>query len=300
MESLTRIRAFLQVVEHGGFSAAARATGRSKALISKYVRELEDELGTRLLNRTTRKLSPTEAGSAYYTEAQALVQRLDELNESVLDSHSRPRGRLRVTAPRTAGEGELGHAIMEFVRAYPEIELDLSLDDRHVDLVEEGYDVAVRITTLADSSLIARRLSPFGVATCASPDFLERHGTPATPDNLDAYPCIIDTNNKLISKWGFIVDGKTVTVPISGPIRVNSPMAARQAALSGLGLALIPRILVWKDLEDGRLIEVLEDYAFTELGVHVVYPHRRHLSGKVRAFVDFLVKWFAESKGVGW
>lgn len=300
MDTLTRVRAFLQVVDSEGFSAAARATGRSKALISKYVRELEDELGTRLLNRTTRKLSLTEAGQAYYEEAQVLLQRFDELNSSIQDNHSTPRGRLRIAAPRTGGEGQIGQAIMEFASKFPEIELDLHLDDRFVDLVDEGFDVAIRISRLEDSSLIARRLAPFAIAICASPDFLKRHGEPKVPGDVTNIPCVTDTNIGLQSSWPFRVDGKDVTVPISGPIRANSPLGGRQAALAGLGLAFIPRILVWDDLEQGRLVEVLKDYAYYDLAIHVVYPHRRNLPGKVRAFVDFLAEWFAANRHISW
>ena len=178
MDTLTRMQAFVQVVEAGGFSAAARRAGKSKALLSKYVRDLEDELGVRLLNRTTRQLSPTEVGIAYHREAVEILQRLDDLSASVRDRHGDARGHLRVSAPRSFGDAELGVAVIEFMGQHPEITVDLRLDDRFVDLVEEGFDVAIRVSEPLDSSLIARRLAAFRVVTVASPDWIERYGRP--------------------------------------------------------------------------------------------------------------------------
>jgi len=292
MDTLTRMKTFVEVVEAGGFSAAARKMGRSKALISKYVRELEDELGARLLNRTTRTLSLTEVGQGYARDAIEILQRIEDLQSSVGDAHAAPRGRLKVSAPRTFGDGELGRAIMEFVVSEPEITLELHLEDRFVDLVDEGFDVAIRISTLTDSSLIARRLASFRIAVVASPALLEQHGTPERPEDLAAKPCIIDSNAAYRTNWPFLVEGERMSMPVKGRVEVDSPNAARLAALAGLGFAIVPYLVVKDDVEAGRLAVVLQPFEPASAAIHAVYPHRRHLSGKVRSFIDFLVKWF--------
>ncbi|WDR05097.1 LysR substrate-binding domain-containing protein [Devosia rhodophyticola] len=292
-QDLARIRAFVQVFDSGGFSAAARQHGRSKALLSKYVTDLEDFLGVRLMNRTTRKLGLTEAGEVYYREASALLQQLDDLDASITDQTSEPRGLLRVSAPRNFGERTLAPVLFGFLAKYPKVSLDLRLEDRYVDLVDEGIDVALRISTLADSSLIARKIADMRVVTAGAPALLERIGTPMHPEDLRAMPCVIDTNLQGQSNWRFIEDGKTVSVPVTGPVRVNSPLAARQAAVEGLGFVLMPSYLADPAIADGSLVAVLETFMPTGQTLQAVYPHRRHLAGKVRALIDHLVDWFS-------
>ena len=241
MDTLTRMRAFIDVVEAEGFSAAARKIGRSKALLSKYVRELEDELGALLLNRTTRQFSLTEAGHTYYRRATEIVREIDSLADAVRESSGDVRGRIKLSAPRTFADAPVGQSLIDFALAHPDITLEIDLDDRFVDLVEEGFDLAVRISRLENSSLIARRLSPFSVRICGSPDLIARRGMPARPQDLAQMPCIIDTNGRWHSNWPFLGDnGETVTVSVAGPIEVNSPLAARMAAVSGLGFAILP------------------------------------------------------------
>jgi DNA-binding transcriptional LysR family regulator len=299
MDALTRMQAFVQVVDAGGFSAAARRAGKSKALLSKYVRDLEDELGVRLLNRTTRQLSPTEVGLAYHREAVELLQRLDDLTASVRDSHGEPRGHLRISGPRFFGDSELGGAITEFMAVHPEITVDIRLDDRFVDLVEEGFDVAIRVSEPTDSSLIARRLAPFRVVTCAAPSWLATHGRPKVPTDLTGLPAIADTNARNWNHWPFVVDGERIVVPVTARLHVNAPQVAATAAEAGLGVARTPLFAVRRAVEEGRLEILLEDYELANLVVHAVYPHRRHLSAKVRVFVDFMVDWFERRKKVG-
>lgn len=296
MDTLTRMRVFVQVVESGGFSAAARALGRSKALVSKYVRELEDELGVRLLNRTTRQLSLTEIGEAYVREAGEIVQRIEELNGSLGDCHSEPRGLLRVSVPRSFGEQVLAEPIMDFLATEPLIKISLRFEDRFVDLVEEGIDVAVRIGELSDSSLVARRLAPMRMVICARPDVLEERGRPEHPKDLAGLDCVVDTNYRTPSNWPFLIDGKRVSVPVDGRVEANSPLGARAAVLKGHGFGYIPDFVVRDDLTAGRLVEVLQGYVPDTAGVYALYPHRRHLPGKVRAFIDHLAKWFAGGK----
>jgi len=293
MQDLARIRAFVQVFDAGGFSAAARQHGRSKALLSKYVTDLEDYLGVRLMNRTTRKLSLTEAGEAYYREASALLQQLDDLDATITDQTSEPRGLLRVSAPRNFGERTLAPVIFEFLAKYPKVTLDLRLEDRYVDLVDEGIDVALRISTMADSSLIARKIADMHVVVGASPSLLTTHGTPTHPDQLRNLPCIVDVNLQGQSNWRFVEDGKTISVPVTGPVRVNSPLAARQAAEMGLGFVILPSYLADPAVASGALVPVLMPFLPTGQTLQAVYPHRRHLAGKVRALIDHLVDWFA-------
>ncbi len=296
MDTLTRMRAFIDVVEAEGYSAAARKIGRSKALLSKYVRELEDELGALLLNRTTRQFSLTEAGHTYYKRATEIVREIDSLAETVRQSSGDVRGRIKLSAPRTFADAPIGQSLIDFAKAHPDIVLDISLDDRFVDLVEEGFDLAIRISRLENSSLIARRLSPFSVCICASPELIERTGMPTKPQDLASMPCIIDTNGRWLSNWPFKGDaGETVTVSVSGPIEVNSPLTARAAALSGLGYSILPDFIAAPELASGRLVSVLDDRMLSGGGIFAVYPHRRYLPAKVRVFVDFLVQWFKQN-----
>lgn len=299
MDTLSRMRCFLKVVDAGGFSAAARELGRSKALVSKYVGELEDELGARLLNRTTRQISMTEVGHAFYKEASDILTRIDDLKASIQNTHQQARGTLRVSAPRSMGDDFLNPAIMAFLVAEPEISIDLRLEDRFVDLVEEGFDAAIRVTELTDSSLIARKLAPFRGVVCASPEAIARFGSPAHPQDLADLPCIIDNNYRFRNNWQFQIGGTRISVPVKGRVEVNSAQAARVAALEGLGFLRTPYAFVHKEIVEGRLVQMLSEFHPDGQAIYVVYPHRRHLSGKVRTFVDFLGEWFAEKRRRG-
>ena len=299
MDALTRMQAFIQVVDAGGFSAAARRMGKSKALISKYVKELEDELGVRLLNRTTRQLSLTEVGQVYHRDVTEILQRISDLSANVSDIHRDPKGLLRISGPRTFSDGMLGDGIMAFLDANPLISIDLRCEDRFVDLVEEGFDVAIRISELGDSSMIARRLASFRIITWMTPDLIARIGEPSTPADLAERPCVIDTNFRGRSSWPFQVDGQRQAVSVKGRVEVNSPAAVRLAGLRGLGIARTPYFLVRRDIEEGRIQPILEAYEPPALGIFAVYPHRRHLSGKVRAFVDFMAGWFDDRRAAG-
>ena len=297
MDTLTRMRAFIDVVEAEGFSAAARKIGRSKALLSKYVRELEDELGALLLNRTTRQFSLTEAGHTYFRRASEVVREIDSLADAVRASSGDVRGRIKLSAPRTFGDAPIGLSLIDFAKAHPDIVLDIHLDDRFVDLVEEGFDLAIRITRLQDSSLIARRLAPFAVRLCASPETIARHGPPSRPQDLARLPCIVDTNGRWRSNWPFLGEsGEAVAVAVSGPIEVNSPLAACAAAVAGLGFVILPDFIAAPEIAAGRLVAQLEGRLPVGGGIFAVYPHRRYLPAKVRALVDFLALWFQPSR----
>jgi DNA-binding transcriptional LysR family regulator len=293
MDTLTRMRAFIDVVEAEGFSAAARRIGRSKALLSKYVRELEDELGALLLNRTTRQFSLTEAGHTYYKRASEIVREIDSLAEIVRDSAGDVRGRIKLTAPRTLADAPIGRSLIDFARDHPDIVLDIHLDDRFVDLVEEGYDLALRITRLESSSLIARKLADFGVLICGSPALIERVGRPLLPQDLARLPCLVDTNGRWLTNWPFVgAGGEPFSVAVVSRLEVNSPAAVRAAAIAGLGFTTLPDFIARPALQDGSLVTVLDEFIPRGGGIFAVYPHRRYLPAKVRVFVDYLAQWF--------
>lgn len=297
MDTLTRMRAFIDVVEAEGFSAAARKIGRSKALLSKYVRELEDELGALLLNRTTRQFSLTEAGHTYYSRAGELIREIDNLADSVRDSSGDVRGRIKLTAPRSFADAGIGQSLIDFARDHPDIVLDISLDDRFVDLVEEGFDMAIRIARLQDSSMIARKLAAFKLRLCATPETIAKYGAPSEPADMASKPCILDTNGRWLNNWPFVgKDGKIFAVQVHGPMEVNSPLTTKAAILGGLGFGIVPEFVVDEEIRSGTLVSLLEDWLPADGGIYAVYPHRRYLPGKVRAFVDYLAKWFRENE----
>ncbi len=292
VQDLARLRAFVQVFEAGGFSAAARLHGRSKALLSKYVTDLEDELGVRLMNRTTRTLSLTEAGEAYYSEISQILTHLDDLDASIAHQTAEPRGLLRVSAPRNFGESTLAPALFAFIAANPDVSLDLRLEDRFVDLVDEGIDVALRISHPTDSSLIARKIADMPVRVCAAKSVIEEYGAPAHPEALRSLPAIIDTNLTNQSNWRFVDKDRQLTVHVGGRVKVNSAAAAAEAVAAGLGFAVVPGYLADPLIATGKIVTVLDDFLPPAPSLHAVYPHRRHLAGKVRALIDHLVAWF--------
>ena len=293
MDTLTRMRAFIDVVEAEGFSAASRRTGRSKALLSKYVKELEDDLGALLLNRTTRQFSMTEAGHTYYRTAADILKEIDNLSDLVRENNADLKGRLRVSVPRTFVDADVGQSLIDFAREHPEVSLEIIAEDRFVDLIEESFDLAIRITKLEDSGLIARKIADFRVYACATTDFVARHGPIDTPQDLSRVPFIIDTNSRWHNNVRFSgLDGNTISVPVSGPVEVNSPQATLRAARAGLGVAIIPDFIAGQSIQSGDLVTLLEDYIAKDRGIYAIYPHRRYLPAKVRSFVDYLAVWF--------
>lgn len=293
MDILTGMRTFGAVVSTGSFTAAAQRLGISKALASKYLGQLEEHLGVRLLNRTTRKLNVTEVGQAYYQRCRQLLDEFDELEAAIKDQQDAPQGRLVIAAPTTFGEMYLTRAVADYLIEQPGVSVDLILADRYVNIVDEGFDLAVRIGNLADSSLIARRLAPARIVLCATAEYLNRAGTPDQPEDLESHSCIIDTNIPASDTWPFQQAGQHFTVKVSGRFHVNNALAAREMILSGQGIGLCPTYVVAEDLREGRLKGLLLEYKLYDFGFYAVYPHNRHLAAKVRTFVDFLVKRFA-------
>ncbi|PWC34033.1 LysR family transcriptional regulator [Azospirillum sp. TSO35-2] len=292
MDRLDDMLAFIKVVDTKSFTAAADRLNLSKSVVSRRIGELENRLGARLLNRTTRKLSLTEVGQAYYERCSRILADLEEAEQAVADLHAAPRGRLKLNAPVSFGVLHLAPAVAEFLERYPSIEIDMDLNDRFVDLVDEGYDLAIRIGRLRDSSLIARKLAPARVALCASPAYLKKHGIPETPEDLGRHSCLLYTNLPSPELWPFMVDGELRNIRVSGPIRSNNGDLLREAAIAGLGLVMSPTFLCGEALSRGELVTVLPRHVPSDTSVNAVYPQNRHLSPKVRVFVDFLVQRF--------
>lgn len=291
MENLTDIAVFVRVVESGSFTKTAEQLQLSRAVVSKYLSRLEARLGVRLLHRTTRRLSVTEAGAALFEASRGALSRIEDAELEVARLQRAPRGTLKINVPMSFGLLHISPQLPQFLKAYPEVSVDLTMEDRFVDLVAEGYDLAIRVTRLADSALVARKLAPCRQVVCASPEYLAKHGCPRTPEDLSAHNCVI--YSYLPPVWRFIDRSRRESAaPVRGNLRVNNGMAQCEAALSGLGIIIIPTFYVGDLIRQQRLVVLLDDYAMPEIGVYAVYPQRKYLSPKVRAFVEFLAKRF--------
>ncbi|TWT02841.1 LysR family transcriptional regulator [Reyranella sp. CPCC 100927] len=286
---------FLQVMESGGITAAATRLNVSKSVISKRIADLEAALGVELFQRSTRHLRPSESGEAFHESIRPLVQQINDAVERIGSRPQALQGRLRITAPMTFGTMYLGSVIFEFAKRHPDLELALDYDDRMVDLVRGGYDVGVRIGILKESSLVARKLCTVHRAICCSPAYARDRGLPATVAELAAHDCIDYANVNAGTLWQFAArkpGGKPLSVALRSRIAANNGEAMRDAAIAGLGLALMPMFLAAAPLRDGRLIRVLPDETPPPYAIHAVYPPTRHVSAKVRAFVDHLIASF--------
>lgn len=294
MDTLGDMTAFVRVVEARTFTAAAQRLGWSKSVVSRRLAELEERLGARLLNRSTRRLSLTEAGRAYYDRCVRILADIEETEASVASLHAEPRGQLSINAPMSFGMLHLPSAIAEFMASYPEVGVDLVLNDRFVDLIDEGYDLALRIGTLADSALYARKLAACRRVLAASPDYLARHGEPRHPGDLAHHECLVYSMNSNADIWRLTgPDGQQINARIAGRLSANNGDVLRDVAVAGGGIVLSPTFLICDQLADGSLVPVLTSYGPSDIPLHAVYPHNRHLSAKVRAFVDFLAARFA-------
>lgn len=294
-DRLAAMAAFAKVVEFNSFSGAARDLGLSKSAVSKLVACLEDEMGARLLNRTTRRLSLTEAGLAFYEGAQRALAEADAAEVAVTQLSTAPRGVLRVNAPMSFGVRHVAPALSAFMAAYPELAVELDLNDRVVDLIDEGYDMAVRIVRMRDSSLIVRRLAPSRSILCATPAYLARRGTPISPEDLADHDCLIYSYQVTGERWHFQGPGGERQVRISGRLRANNGDALMQAALDGLGIAMLPSFICGEDVRAGRLVHLMPEWNQRGgIDVCAVFPASRNLSPKVRVFIDFLASRFGE------
>jgi DNA-binding transcriptional LysR family regulator len=291
VDSVSELQVFAKVVEQQGFTAAARALELPKSSVSRTVARLEDRLGVRLLQRTTRSLNLTDAGATFYGHATRILADIEQAERAVHSLAEVPRGTLRISAPLSFGSLFLGDLVADYMAQHHEVDVEVVLSDRLVDLIEEGFDLVVRVGALRDSSLVARKLGQAARRLVASPAYLAEHGTPTEPADLSDHQCLLYGYEATGANWR-LAQGPEVAV--TGRLRSNNGSVLRAAALKGHGIAFLPEFLVACDLHTGRLVELLPQHEHAEAGIWVVYPHGRHLSAKVRAFVDLAVAAFAD------
>lgn len=280
---------FARVVEAGSFSEAARRSGTSRSAISKAVAKLEKSLGAHLLNRTTRHLSLTEIGASVAEHCRRILDEAIEAEKLVGSLSSEARGVLRVSASVAFGTLHVAPALAEFLQRHPDLKIDLSITDRWVNLAEEGFDVAIQVSSDPPPNLVARPLAPIRRKLCATPDYFLRRGIPQTPAELSDHNCLDYTRSGELGRWRFIGPNGEISVPVNGPLHVNDDEALSQAVLGGLGLGLLPTFIVGRDLQRGNLQAVLSEYIPVERHVYAMYLPTRHLPNKVRVFIDFLL-----------
>jgi DNA-binding transcriptional LysR family regulator len=291
------IAAFAKVVESGSFVAAADRLGVSVSAVSRHVAELEKHLGARLLNRTTRRVSLTESGQTFYEQSVQLLADLAEAEQSAGASTVTPRGTLRLSAPVTFGERHLAPAIGEFIACYPDMRFDVELSDHAVDLVDERFDAAVRVGAIGSQNLVGRRIAETRMVCCAAPDYLGRHGEPSRPEDLAGHPCLTYEYASQRNTWLFRDrNGSVLAVKVSGAVHANSGRFLEALAIEGRGIAFEPDFIVGPEVRDGRLVAILRAFQPPPSAVQLVYPSRRHLSAKVRAFADFLRERFTQAE----
>lgn len=291
MPELEDLRSFVEVVESGGFNRAAARLGVSKSIVSRRITRLEADLGTRLLTRSTRGISPTEAGVEFKARCERILAELEEARDAVAQQGRSVRGRLRLSAPMAFGVRHLAPVLADLARLHPALELDVSYTDRVVDLLGERFDAAIRIGSLRDSSLVARRIAPVRAVVVASPAYLSRHGRPRTPQDLTAHECLIYTGS-LVPEWQFRSGKRPTSIRPEGRLRSDSGEAILQWAIAGLGIADAPSFLIADAIESGALEPLLLDYQRPEYGIHVVRPPGSRVPGKVRVLIDTLVERF--------
>jgi DNA-binding transcriptional LysR family regulator len=288
------MQTFIRIAELGSMSAVAKEQGTSQPTISKQLAALEERLGVALLQRTTRSLSLTEAGASYYEAARRILDEVETLEGNVGQLSRSPAGTLVITAPNALGQLYLDAQIIAFQQLYPSLTVHLQQNDRFVDLVEEGVDVGIRVGPLDDSSLVARKLGVSRRVTAASPEYLARHGEPKTPQDLKNHNCILYSYLATGSEWHFRSTKGEMKVRVQGTLRTNSAFAIQRALLAHIGIGAPPIWSVKEDLRAGRLVPILTDYAQIPADIHAVYPSSRHVTTKVRLFVDFLKDAFAQ------
>ncbi|MFA7306049.1 MAG: LysR family transcriptional regulator [Hyphomicrobium sp.] len=295
MDKLEAMNAFAKVVASGSYAEAARRLNLTRSAVSKAVMELEQALGARLLDRTTRRVTPTEAGLAYYERCLAILAQVDETEAQISRLHDEPKGVLKINAPMSFGTLYLGGAVADFMIRYSDLKVELTLTDRFIDPLEEGVDVTVRIGAMVDSSLIARRISPARIVLVASPDYLKKHGTPQSPVDLANHRCLSYGHMTSMQRWHLAEKGKPISVAIGACLSSNNGEVLRDAALKGIGIALLPTFIAGKDIAEKRLQVVLPENQPDDLTIHALYAPNRYLATKTRVFIDFLVDRFGNT-----
>ncbi|MGB3310885.1 MAG: LysR family transcriptional regulator [Nodosilinea sp.] len=290
MDKFESIRAFTQVVEAGGFAAAARQMNLSRSAVNKLVMNLEAHLQTQLLHRTTRKVSPTDAGRAYYDRCLTILADLEEADLALTRLQQEPRGSLRINAPMTFGTLHLAPLVAKFMAQYPDLQVELVLNDRRIDPIEEGFDITIRLAAEPPGSgLIAHTLAHCPLVLCAAPAYLQQHGIPTYPNELKHHACLHYGHRAQDNSWT-LGDDEPHTVTITGPLCCNNGEVLRAAALAGLGIVMLPDFIVEQDLKEDRLRPILVDYTPPAINIYALYPVNRHLSAKVTRLVEFLAE----------
>jgi DNA-binding transcriptional LysR family regulator len=292
MDKLASIRAFTKVVQHGSFSKAAKELRLSRSAVSKYVIDLEQELGVQLLHRSTRSASPTDNGQAYYERCLVILADLQEADAAVKRFQTEPRGILRVNAPMSFGTLHLGRALADFMEKYPKLQIQFMLSDEFLDPVQEGFDVTLRIADLHSSSLIARKIVLTRRVVCASPAYLQQRGVPEHPNDLRNHDCLTYGHLATGNQWKLTGSDGDHWVQIPWTLCTNNAELLRDAAIKGRGIALLPTFIAGADLQQGHLRTILAGYAAPELSLYALYPPTPHLASKIRVFIDFLVERF--------
>ncbi|PSU51635.1 LysR family transcriptional regulator [Photobacterium frigidiphilum] len=295
MDQLGAMRAFVRVVQMGSFSAAAREQDTTQATISKKVAALEKKLGAKLLSRTSRELSLTEVGADYYENCVIILSELDEAEAQVRSQIALPSGLLRVAAPVVFGRQFMAPILVEFLNAYPEIKVDLMLNDKHIDLIADGVDVAIRAKQLEDSTLVARHLFNNPLVVVASPEYLQKNTKPQNPDELKNHNCIVYSMLKSINIWHFEKGNNNISVPVTGSFRCDNGDVILQLVLDGAGIAQLPVWMVDEHIRSGKLAMVLEGYISKPLPFNAIYPQNRYVPLKVRCFIEYLKQKLADN-----
>ncbi len=295
MSSFSNLELFVKTIEVGNFSALGRQLHMAPSSISRQINTLEEELGVRLLQRTTRSISLTEAGQIYFERVSKILGDLEEAQLAITQLQANPRGVLRLNIAIPFGERNIVPLIPEFLALYPDMKIDLVLEDRAIDLVEERVDLAIRIGRLGDSSIVARKLAENQFVVCASQQYFERHGLPDTPDDLTHHNCMVNKNIHNSDTWQFSDDKSTQSISVTGNFLANTGGALYRAMLSGLGVAVLPTWFVGEDIKQGKLKVALENYevnlpAMTDSAIYALYPAGQYLPPKVRVFIDYLIE----------
>lgn len=292
MSEFAAIPVFVAVVENGGFSAASRTLGVSKSAVSKRINQLENHLGVLLLHRTTRKLSLTEAGERYYEHAAQALNAAGKAEDAVTELQGEPQGKLKISSPMSFGRLHVAPLIPKFLQRYPKLQINLVMDDRNIDLVADGIDVAIRSGNMQDSTLIARRLTPLRQVLCASPTYIKQYGMPITPSELCDRNCLLFSYSGDSNQWTLNKDSQSEVALVSGNYRVNNSEALLEALREGIGIGRLPTFVAGPDLKLGNLVRILESYHIPDHTFYAVFPERQYLPAKVRAFLDFAIEYF--------
>lgn len=293
MDTIEGIKTVIAVVETGSFTAASDRLAISKSLVSKYIGEVEERLGVRLFNRTTRQIALTEAGNNYYQHALDLLEQYNVMLENVVGEQAELKGLLRLSAPFSFGEQILAPVLSEFMQRFPKLKIDLRLSNKPVDMLEEGIDLRIRIGRIEDSNMIARQLQEIPLILVASPSYIEQYGLLDNPHNLEKHDAVIDSNFGLGKHWPLYHEKQgELLVNVSSKLTVNGSKAVTELSAAGAGIGLVPRNVVEADLKSGRLIHLLPDYKSLEFGLYLIYPHRKFLPKKLKCFIEFMQQKF--------